>query len=598
MEGVPIFPESSDDDDEETKSEKKSSKDGKELLKKSSFLEWLQTEKVSEKPANKPETKAEEPKIETEQAEAETPQTLDEAERTALTPIGELPAINVEVEDTSSLEQLDDTELSIVAEQLVDDHLEAVETELVNASENSPESDEAAIAAVFLEKVGSKLDSGEQPSAALFDAAAHETALENNLPADEISSDLTEEPIDAELEQPAEIIEEASEAFEPAADTEEEEPIPTLPIPPVTPPSSTTPPAGGTGGPPIPPIPPVTSPPPGSGAMPPVGGQPSLGPNLPPFTPNFNAAPNPNTFTQPNTATNYNQDPRRHSHLKYVLAGGLLGYLLGRRRGRIKTEERLLPVQEKLENQVTSLEQQLMERETALRRLAVRNRQEIETPNREQAVELVRRERQKRADKLRVYNINDHSLPKTLEQKPVIPQPESKAVYQVLEQRPQPAIKVEQLTAQQLLLEASKIEVGHFSLEQMYWQGKFTINEVREIVALYQAGQDYEHLLQRREASVHETLRHLNYDQPNKSPESQQGLPNQLVPLNPLQTQATANDVISSSSYIAPIRSAKTSGSTSKKELPAAAKAGIAAALVIVVVILAVVTSLWLLGAF
>ena len=35
-----------------------------------------------------------------------------------------------------------------------------------------------------------------------------------------------------------------------------------------------------------------------------------------------------------------------------ALFGGIIGYLIGRRRGRIKTEKRLMPVQKKLKNRL------------------------------------------------------------------------------------------------------------------------------------------------------------------------------------------------------------------------------------------------------
>lgn len=53
-----------------------------------------------------------------------------------------------------------------------------------------------------------------------------------------------------------------------------------------------------------------------------------------------------------------------------ALVGGIVGYLIGRRRGRIKTEKRLLPVQKKLETQVKSLRQELAGQEFAVRQAA------------------------------------------------------------------------------------------------------------------------------------------------------------------------------------------------------------------------------------
>ena len=49
---------------------------------------------------------------------------------------------------------------------------------------------------------------------------------------------------------------------------------------------------------------------------------------------------------------------------------GVIGYLIGRRRGRIKTEKKLLPVQKKLERRVGELQQDIAYKESRIRRIA------------------------------------------------------------------------------------------------------------------------------------------------------------------------------------------------------------------------------------
>jgi hypothetical protein len=53
-----------------------------------------------------------------------------------------------------------------------------------------------------------------------------------------------------------------------------------------------------------------------------------------------------------------------------ALIGGIIGYYIGRRRGRIKTEKKLLPIQKKLEHQVEDLHWEIKRKEIAIRKAA------------------------------------------------------------------------------------------------------------------------------------------------------------------------------------------------------------------------------------
>lgn len=83
------------------------------------------------------------------------------------------------------------------------------------------------------------------------------------------------------------------------------------------------------------------------------------------------------TFSRPSSATHNQQpvaspeDQRRPNASGAALVGGIVGYLIGRRRGRIKTEKKLLPIQNKLEKQVEDMHWQLKEAEQRVRLAAV-----------------------------------------------------------------------------------------------------------------------------------------------------------------------------------------------------------------------------------
>ena len=70
-----------------------------------------------------------------------------------------------------------------------------------------------------------------------------------------------------------------------------------------------------------------------------------------------------------------------------AMVGGLVGYFIGRRRGRIKTERKLIPVQKKLEREITSLTHTIANQEFTIREAA---RQRVrEQPHKSQPAEVV-----------------------------------------------------------------------------------------------------------------------------------------------------------------------------------------------------------------
>ncbi|MDL2341774.1 MAG: hypothetical protein QFB87_01700 [Patescibacteria group bacterium] len=77
----------------------------------------------------------------------------------------------------------------------------------------------------------------------------------------------------------------------------------------------------------------------------------------------------------------------RQAEADGLLVGAIIGYLFGRRRGRIKTEKRLAPVQRKLEKQVKNLQAELLTNETLVRRSVRQQSVERLTQPRAQKVE-------------------------------------------------------------------------------------------------------------------------------------------------------------------------------------------------------------------
>jgi hypothetical protein len=137
-----------------------------------------------------------------------------------------------------------------------------------------------------------------------------------------------------------------------------------------------TPPAGGSSGGNGNAPPPLNQRAPGSTAP-----QPPPNPNLAPITPNLNGAtPNLAPSTAPNLALSLNQNQPNYAPYyngynrsragSDLLVGGIVGYLIGRRRGRLKTEGKLLPVQHKLEREVSGLQKIIDEKESIIRQAA------------------------------------------------------------------------------------------------------------------------------------------------------------------------------------------------------------------------------------
>lgn len=421
-------------------------------------------------------------------------------------------------------EMLTEEEQQVVSEQLVDDRLEAVEAELGQVEGN--ETDVAAIAAtMYLEEVARHLDNGEPLDETVLEAAseevAHELAVEDSEITDTESAD----------EQP-----------------ESDDTSVTPPVPPTPPTPSTG--NGGNGGTPPPSYPtnpsfPIPSGPPYSAGL---------------SGPNFNQQP---TATATAERTN---EPERHSHAKYVLAGGIVGYLLGRRRGRIKTEAKLVPIQQKLERDVNDLREKLLIKEQQVRKAAQEQVKNVHVISSQEALLRVQNERQKRAESLERLVETDSKRPEKL------------GKYALLLQKQPEQTPARHLQDRQLFEIAQKIPFEGSTVAELYRQGRLDIQDMREIAQAFLAGKSYEQL-------TIKALHDDSYQPASDTVANQQPTGDAMSRLADLLPEHMAHRV--NNTYWPP----------EKKEAHIMARVGIVAAFTTLVVVVAVIVTLWMFNA-
>jgi hypothetical protein len=344
---------------ETTKSDDKDSDKSSSSTKKSSIGKLAITPKSQEKPSSEAKDSGfslfKKPEKAPGKTEAEAPPQPEKAE-TAAARLPELP----DDLPPERLGELDETESQLVRQEAVEERrsaeqqLAAPETTVAElAGEQAVEAlrdkialenkaPEAAAAETLAEVpaiVGQLMAEASEPAAAEPVRAGAETIID------------TSSPNEGELSLAAPPIETATDD-DPAAATS------------TAAPQAAAGNAGGAGA--VPPRGPGGGP--GGGFMPPFGpagpgnfnlNPTAAAPNLPPVDPNMISI----------DAANYYI---RQGEARGLLVGGVLGYFIGRRRGRIKTEKRLLPVQKKLEKQVQGLKAEVADREVAVRQAAIR----------------------------------------------------------------------------------------------------------------------------------------------------------------------------------------------------------------------------------
>ena len=392
---------------------------------------------------------------------------------TLVAPKSEQKETASDAETDKALETLDVEERQQAAQEYVATLLPEVAAEAAQAEPEKPAAVESAADAAFLHELQNRLPIAETPEQAVDEAYATVAETLGGESEAETEQTTTSEPeaLAAELTS-----EESAE--EPEDDSTSVTPPPTTPPQAVSPKlaASASPgiPARSTGGGGVPPI-----------ARPPAGDGRAFMP-LPGGGANTLRSVAANTTAGMLTADEAFRR-ERSARASGLIVGGLLGYLMGRRRGRIKTERKLLPVQEKLKKEVTTLHENIAQKEEQIRTLAA---QKAETAS----------VLYKNQDTIKKLHEN-HIQPKPAETTAAtaiaareIARPKSATSSEI----PAPAItteqitpaassevttkQVEQMAMPQLLVVAENIKVDNVSVRRMYETRQLDEQSVRRIV--------------------------------------------------------------------------------------------------------------------
>jgi hypothetical protein len=174
------------------------------------------------------------------------------------------------------------------------------------------------------------------------------------------------------------------------------------------------------------------------------------------------------------TSTERGSSHRRDPRMGYLLLGGAVGYLIGRRRGRIKTEKRLATVRKKLERQVEAVQDEVMRQEASAQKLARQN-----------------------------YELSQHApqpqkTPAPAERRefrPAAPARQESSHFAVA--HPETSAKVEGLSREQLLEASSSVRFGETNLRRVYDAQLVDEAGLRRLMREAEAGNDLRRALAR-----------------------------------------------------------------------------------------------------
>jgi hypothetical protein len=253
------------------------------------------------------------------------------------------------------------------------------------------------------------------------------------------------------------------------------------------------------------------------------------GPNggfMPPFGPGPGPGGNSNAYPTPaaaNTLSNSNMIPVedamyhvRRAETRGLLVGGVFGYLIGRRRGRIKAEKRLLPIQKKLEKEAKGLRAEVMNQENTIREATVR---EMRLRDAERSQKLLPRSAGERrptaaelrrtpapgAELLHAKNLPPQRIGHVLmtaqaeraTRRTPVPEAQPKTVEAAASKALSPEEQAETMTRNELLTLSEKIAVDGATLRQIYQTHLVGERGLRRIVTEYLRGGDIKRQLRR-----------------------------------------------------------------------------------------------------
>ncbi len=193
----------------------------------------------------------------------------------------------------------------------------------------------------------------------------------------------------------------------------------------------------------------------------------------------------------------------RTAQQRGLLVGGVVGYMIGRRRGRIKTEKRLNTVHKKLESQVVDLQQKIVAKEEAIARVA-RDHHTIRPPEmtpRQTPTKANQQERQPARAAAALSSAAAEASPRHgaslanrepgAEQRPPARTPEQTS--------PQPVSKevTPVLTREELMQVSEKIKFGETNLRRVYDAKLVDESGLRRLIQEYYAGHDLRRSLAR-----------------------------------------------------------------------------------------------------